>query len=109
MQDAARAHWLAFDNAEAADMENLDFGFHDYESAMENGDILVLSGFHILPNAGGWNDQFVTDAQDLLTYLKGLAWARGLKEAQHGDSEVTDGEGQTSNGIHNAGNWQNFL
>lgn len=109
MQDSARAHWLAFDNAAAADMEQEDFGFHDYESAMQNGDILVLSNFSILPNAGGWNDQYVTDAEDLLTYLKGLAWARSLKEAQNGDAETTEGTPERHDGIANAGNWETLF
>lgn len=88
-------------------MENEDFGFHDYESAMTNGDILVLSGFRILPNAGGWNDQYTTDAEDLLTYLRGLSWARSLKgnEDDEGNPTATEDDTETE-GVIKAGNWQ---
>lgn len=74
-------------------MENEDFGFHDYDSAMENGDILVLSQFHILPRAGGWDDQDEKVAEDLLTYLRGLAWARSLKGADNERTQDLDLEG----------------
>lgn len=65
-------------------MENEDFGFHDFESSKSNVSILVLSGYKILPNAGGWNDQFKTDAEDMLTHLNGIAWADSLKEEDNG-------------------------
>lgn len=80
-------------------MENEDFGFHDYDSAMENGDILVLSGFQILPNAGGWNNQYRTDVEDLLMYLRGLAWARSLKGNENAGSEDNEVEGAIGEGI----------
>jgi len=73
-------------------MEEFDVGFHDFDSAMENGDILVLSGFKILPNEGGWNNQYRTDIEDLLMYLKGLSWARSLKGTDDGteDTEIDE-------------------
>lgn len=69
-------------------MENEDFGFHDFESSISNVSILVLSGFQILPNAGGWNDQYETDADDILTHLRGLMWARSLKGAEDGSQKT---------------------
>lgn len=92
-------------------MENEDFGFHDYDSAMGNGDILVLSGFKILPNAGGWNDQYETDTEDILTYLRGLAWARSLKGEDDGHQTATEDEdgfetGTTDNGLTKVADWQ---
>lgn len=85
-------------------MENEDFGFHDYDSAMSNGDILVLSGFKILPNAGGWNDQYETDSEDLLTYLRGLAWARSLKGDDDGYKPVTE-DIETDDELADVGDW----
>lgn len=105
------AHWLAFAGSGAVlDMEAEDFGFNnDFETAMENGDILVLSNYSILPQAGGWNDQYEADAEDLKTYLRGLAWARNMKDGTEDEST----EGQTTDsaeaGIVNGGNWQNVL
>lgn len=94
-----------------ADMETEDFGFNnDYETAMEMGDILVLSDYHILPNAGGWNDQTVADKEDIFTYLRGLAWARNLKgnRDDEGNSTATEGETETE-GIIKTGNWQSLI
>lgn len=91
-------------------MEAEDFGFHDYESAMLNGDWLVLSGFRVFPQAGGFYDQYVTDTEDLLMYLKGLAWARSLKDDEHDlDEELEELADQQPKGIKEIADWQSLL
>lgn len=105
-QEAARIHWLAFDGIAPIDMEQEDFGFNnDFQSAMEMGDILVLSNFTILPNEGGWSAQYKDDADDILTYLRGLAWARNQKEAEDEDT-TTDNEETPNDGFATIADWQ---
>lgn len=110
MQDAARAHWLAMvGDSGVPDMEAEDFGIdNDFDTAMEIGDILLLSNYHILPSAGGWNDQFEADANDIVTNLRGLAWARSMtKESNH---EPTEGQETDSDpSVVKSSDWQNLL
>ena len=57
-------------------MESEDFRFYQsHQTALDNGDMYILSGKTTLPRAGGWMDQDYYEAQDLLTYLRGYAWA----------------------------------
>lgn len=106
MQDAARSFWLTFDDNMPLDMETQDFGFHDFETSVSNVSILVLSGYKILPNAGGWNDQYESDSEDLLTHLRGLAWARSLKEDEDADETGTEDEEITGDGITDISDWE---
>lgn len=75
MQDAALEHWASFDKQDSFDLE--DFGFwSDWETVASMGSIYVLSGYRTLPRAGGWLDQDANEADDLITYVRGLAWMR---------------------------------
>ena len=95
------------------DMEAEDFGFHDFETSQTNISILLLSGFKILPTAGGWNDQLVTDADDLLTHLNGLAWARSQKAEQNDvnstDETIGSETDDLSAGIAKIANWKDAV
>lgn len=83
MQDAAIEHWMTFDKKDSVDLD--DFGFyHDWQTVASMGAIFVLSGYRVLPYAGGWLDQPADIADDLLTYIRGLAWGR----SQQGDVQL---------------------
>lgn len=73
---------------------------------------MIYSDFKILPNAGGWNDQFVSESNDLLTHLAGLAWARSLKGDDNGEATNTANDENefeaepTDNGLTKVADWQ---
>lgn len=83
MQAAAWAHWEAVADREQQPDRPEDFGFFGgWERAKEIGQ--VFSQYQILPSAGGWMDQTVTDRYDILMYLSGLA------RANHEYDEIHD-------------------
>lgn len=64
-------------------MQAEDFHFYtDPKTALQNGDIFILTGFHVLPRRGGWMDQDYFEAQDLMTYLRGYTWAKRQHKPQ---------------------------
>ena len=73
-------------------MNEVDFHFYNgWASARDNGDMFVLSKFHVLPRQGGWGDQDYYEAQDLLTYLRGYTWAYRQNHPQEGDEKPDRG------------------
>lgn len=61
-----------------------DFGFyHDEDDVFEVCNMLLLSEFHVLPDAGGWLDQDETWAHDIMQWLgirARLKWERDPSE-----------------------------
>lgn len=86
MQEAARQHWLAFDEHTNVDMDTEDFGFNTgLQNAIEIGSTFILFG--ILPRPGGILDQDADEWADIKMYAHGLAWARKKKGDNNGSGE----------------------
>jgi len=72
-------------------MESEDFHFYqDVKTALENGDMFVLTGFSVLPQVGGWLDQDWFVAQDLLTYLRGYTWGKHINNPKEATDSTSD-------------------
>ena len=60
--------WEYLSNEEMPERPTL--GYHNTpEQVWQWGSMLVLSGYQLLPDAGGWDDQFADKTDDLLNWL----------------------------------------
>jgi hypothetical protein len=74
MQERANEHWrkMAQRKHEPEPMD--DFGWHNPEPyALEIG--AAFAQFHILPEVGGWANQYEADKHDIATYMAGYGRA----------------------------------
>ena len=72
-------------------MQSEDFHFYnDWKTALDNGDALVLTGFKVLPRAGGWMEQDFFEKQDLKTYLRLYRWAWRMNHPKDGNDKQPD-------------------
>lgn len=73
-------------------MEAEDFHFYqDLKTALDIGDMFVLTGFTVLPQQGGLLDQDWFIYKDLLTYLRGYTWGKHInnpKENGNGNNDI---------------------
>ena len=71
MQRAVRKHWRNAAKREHKPKRPKDFGFiNPWQYAIEIGS--AFAQFGILPCAGGWEDQYESDKQDISEYIHGL-------------------------------------
>lgn len=68
-----------------------DFGWHNPEAyALEIGS--AFAQFHILPQQGGWDDQYEADKHDIATYMAGYGravWEEYKDDEQNPSSPAT--------------------
>lgn len=94
MQERAWDHWrkMAKRKHDPDPME--DFGWHNPEAyALEIG--AAFAQFHILPEPGGWNNQYESDKHDIATYMAGYGycvWEEYQDDNPAGTASVEPGE-----------------
>lgn len=78
MQDQAAEHWEEMALAQLGRTVDTpdagDFGWiSPFPQILEDCQIVLMTNYHLFPEAGGWHDQTEAFRADFKTYLRGLA------------------------------------
>ncbi len=78
MQEQAFTHWEEMARAQLGRTEGYDdvgdFGWlSPFPQILEDCQMVLMTNYHLFPEAGGWHDQTEAFRADFKTYLRGLA------------------------------------